>query len=282
MKWFPALLLLAGSDLAISQEVPYFITYSHHMEEPGSVEVEVKTAEGRPAGGNRFFGNSVELEYGTTAWWTSELYVDFTGTNGDSTVPGGFRLENRVRPLLSDHWINPVLYFEYEDINAANKSVLEVVGHDIADDFTGPMALARQERKHEVELKLILSSDIKGWNLAENLIFEKNLDNSPWEFGYALATSRPLRLQALARPCIFCSEKFTVGAEMYGGLGTRYNPGLHDTSHYAGPIIGWQLPHDTRLSLEEGFGLSSASLDHITRFGVAYEFGQLPSLRGGR
>ena len=279
MKWFAVLFLLIPRGSAHGQEVPYFVTYSHHMEEPGSLEVEVKTASGAPTAGNRFFGNSIEFEYGATAWWTSEVYLDFTATKDDSTVPGGFRIENRVRPLMSEHWINPVLYFEFEDINAANKSVLEVVGHDVATDFSGPVALARAEKKREVELKLILSSDFKGWNLSENLIFEKNLDNSPWEFGYALATSRPLRLRASPRPCTVCAEKFTAGAEMYGGLGTRYTPGLHDTSHYAGPVLGWQLPHDTRLSVEEGFGLSSASLDHIVRFGLAYEFGQLSRLQ---
>ena len=280
MKSCAAFVLLIAGGLASSQEVPYFVTYSHHMEEPGSLEVEAKTASGAPTGGNRFFGNSFEIEYGTTAWWTSEVYLDFTGTTNDSTVPGGFRIENRVRPLMSEHWINPVMYFEFEDNNGANKSVLEVVGHDVAADFTGPVSLARAEKKHEVELKLILSSDVKGWNISENLIFEKNLNNSPWEFGYALATSRPLRLRASPRPCIFCAEKIAAGAEMYGGLGTRYTPGLHDTSHYAGPVLGWQLPHDTRLSVEEGFGLNALSLDHILRFGVAYEFGQLPRLGG--
>jgi hypothetical protein len=47
-------------------------------------------------------------------------------------------------------------------------------------DFLGPVAEARQEKKREVELKSILSSDAMGWNFSENLIFEKNLTNSPW------------------------------------------------------------------------------------------------------
>jgi hypothetical protein len=276
-----ALFLLAcGPGLA--QEVPYFVTYSHHMEEPGSLEIESKTATGRPPAGNRFFGNSVEFEYGTTAWWTSEVYVDFTGTKGDSTVLGGFRFENRVRPLWREHWINPVLYAEFEDINGANKSVLEVVGHDAASDFAGPVAEARQEKMREMELKLILSSDAKGWNFSENLIFEKNLSNSPWEFGYALAASRPLRLRASAGRCMFCAEKFSLGAELYGGLGDRYTPGLHNTSQYAGPVIGWQLPSNTRVSFEEGFGLNDYSLDHIVRVGLAYEVGQLFHWNGDR
>lgn len=282
MKLMPFALFLLACGSCTAQEVPYFVTYSHHMEEPGSLEIESKTATGRPPEGNRFFGNSVEFEYGTTAWWTSEVYVDFAGTKNDSTVLTGFRLENRWRPLWREHWINPVLYAEFEDINGANKSVLEVVGHDGASDFLGLVAEARQEKKREVEFKLILSSDAKGWNFSENLIFEKNLTNSPWEFGYAMAMSRPLQLRASTRRCVVCAQNFTAGAELYGGLGDRYTPGFHNTSQYLGPVIGWQLPHSMRLAFEQGFGLNDYSLDHIFRVGVAYEVGQVFHHRGDR
>ena len=282
MKLLSVALFVVACGSCTAQEVPYFVTYSHHLEEPGSLEIESKAATGRPPQGDRFFGNSVEFEYGTTAWWTSEVYVDFAGTKNDSTVLTGFRLENRWRPLWQEHWINPVLYAEFEDINGANKSVLEVVGHDGASDFLGPVAEALQEKKREVEFKLILSSDAKGWNFSENLIFEKNLTNSPWEFGYAMAMSRPLRLRASSRRCVVCAQNFTGGAELYGGLGDRYTPGLHNTSQYLGPVIGWQLPHSMRLAFEQGFGLNDYSLDHIFRVGVAYEVGQIFHPRGDR
>lgn len=268
--------------VCMAQEMPYFVTYSHHLEEPGSLEIEAKTASGAPRGGNRFFGNSAELEYGTTAWWTSELYLDFTGTRGESTVPGGFRIENRVRPLLREHWINPVLYVEFEDLNGANKSLLEVVGHDGAADLIDPTSATRREKKREVELKLIVSSDAKGWNFSENLIFEKNLNNSPWEFGYALGASRPLGLRARAGRCTFCTQHVTAGAEVYGGLGDRYTPGLHRTSQYAGPVVGWQIPQGPRLSFETGFGLNDRSVARVYRLGVAYEVGQVFRGRGER
>jgi hypothetical protein len=273
LMWIALFLVVCGSCMA--QEVPYFVTYSHHLEEPGSLEIETKTATGVPPEGNRFFGNSVEFEYGTKAWWTSEVYLDVAGTQSDSTVFTGFRLENRWRPLWREHWINPVLYAEFEDINGANKSILEVVGQDGASDFSGSVAEARREKKREVEFKLILSSDAKGWNFSENLIFEKNLTNSPWEFGYAMAMSRPVRLRASTRPCVVCAQNVTAGAELYGGLGDRYTLGLHNTSQYLGPVIGWQLPHGMRMAFEPGFGLNDSSLDHIFRVGVAYEVGQV-------
>jgi len=78
-----------------------------------------------PKAGNPFVATALEFEYGVKAWWTTELYLDGQATAGESTVFTGFRLENRIRPLLREHWINPVLYFEFEDINGADKALLE-------------------------------------------------------------------------------------------------------------------------------------------------------------
>jgi hypothetical protein len=55
-----------------AQERPYFITYSHDMEEPGNLEITFLNAIGRPAE-NRFIGFSVEFEYGVKTWWTSAM-----------------------------------------------------------------------------------------------------------------------------------------------------------------------------------------------------------------
>ncbi len=279
-------LLVLGSCLfpgaVLAQELPYFVTYSHHMEEPGSLEIETKTASGQPRNGDVFFGTSTEFEYGTRAWWTSEVYLDGQTTLHDSTVFTGFRLENRFRPLLREHAINPVLYVEFEDINGANKSLLEVVGHDGAADLLESNRTARMEREREMELKLILSSNAKGWNFAENIITEKNLSNDPWEFGYALAASRPLRLKASARECRFCAENVQAGVEMYGGLGDRYSFGTHDTSHYVAPTVNWSIPYGASFTFSPGFGLNDNSLPHIYRVGVSYELGQIAHLLGRR
>ncbi|HSK42257.1 MAG TPA: hypothetical protein VLA83_00050 [Candidatus Binatia bacterium] len=115
----------------------YFVTYTHHMEEPGNLEFATKSVSGFPGLGNAFWGNAVEMEYGVKTWWTSELYLDSQTTAQESSVFTGFRLENRFRPLLQEHWINPVLYAEFEDINSADKALLEVVGHDGVVDFLG-------------------------------------------------------------------------------------------------------------------------------------------------
>ena len=257
----------------------YFVTYTHHMEEPGNLEFATKSVSGFPRDGNAFLGNAIEMEYGVKTWWTTEFYLDSQTTANESSLFTGFRLENRFRPLLQEHWINPVLYAEFEDINSADKALLEVVGHDGIADFLNRND--RSEKEREVELKLILSSNFKGWNVAENFISEKNIAGDPWEFGYAVAVSRPLSLVASANECRFCRENFTLGAEMYGGLGDRYSFGLHDTSHYLAPTMAFHLPNGPTFSLSPAAGLNSNSHGFLLRFGVAYEINQVFSrLRG--
>ena len=267
---------------AAAQERPYFVTYSHEMEEPGNLEIEILSAAGKPGGANRFLGSAMEIEYGVKTWWTSEFYLDGQSTANDSTIFTGFRWENRFRPLLREHWINPVLYVEFEN-TSADRALREVVGHDGAPDFAGSNAEARREKEREMEMKLILGSNYRGWNISENIVAVKNLSNEPWEFGYAWAASRPLKLAASAHKCSFCVERFQAGIEMYGGLGDRYRFGLNQTSHYFGPTVNWSAPLGTTLSFSPQFGLNDYSIPRLYRFGVSYEIEQFLEIfhRGG-
>src|SRR5215472_18691468 len=117
------LILIAASCAA--QERPYFVTYSHEMEEPGNLEIEFLNATGKPPDANRFLGSTLEFGYGVKGWWTSEWYLDGQTTQHDSTIFTGYRWENRFRPLFREYWINPVLYVEFENISA-DKSLREV------------------------------------------------------------------------------------------------------------------------------------------------------------
>jgi len=282
-----ALLAAAISLPAHAQESPYIVTYDHYLEEPGSLEVEYFSTFGTQRGGNDFHAFWTEFEYGATAWWTTEFYIDGQTTFGDSTLFTGFRWENRFRLLQREHLINPVLYLEYEQISGADKILKEVEGHDGESDYAVPNALARQEHNHELEFKLLLSSTRNGWNIALNPLAAKNLSGgNPWEFGYALGASRPLALKASANRCNFCPENFIAGVEMYGGLGTRYNFGLPNTSHYLAPVVAWNLPSDWTLRLSPGFGLNGNSHRFLLRWGLSREFSGLgeaiSSLFGGR
>ena len=232
-----AFALLCIPERSRAGEGPFFITYTHQMEEPGNLEFAVKSVTGNPGGHNRFWGNVAEFEYGVKGWWTTEVYLDGQSTRGDSTIFTGFRWENRFRLLQREHRVNPVLYVEFENINGADKSLLEIVGHDGRDDLSGSNAESRREKKRELEAKLIFSSHFKGWTLAENFIAEKNIKHAPFEFGYTVGISRPLALAAGPGVCEFCRENIQAGVEMYGGLGTHENFGPHNTSQYIAPTM---------------------------------------------
>ena len=257
--------------IASGQENPYFVAYDHYLEEPGNLEIEYFSTFGTQRGGNDFHAYWAEFEYGVKAWWTTEFYLDGQTTFGDSTIFTGIRWENRIRPLKRERFINPVLYVEYEHKSGADKILKEGEGHDVESDFLVPNALVRQEISNEMELKLILSSTFRGWNLTQNTLAAKNLSNSPWEFGYALGASRPFALKASARRCNFCRQNFIGGVEMYGGLGDRHHFGLRETSHYVAPVLGWNLPSGWSLRLSPGFGLNDKSHQYLLRWGVTRE-----------
>jgi hypothetical protein len=178
--------------------------------------------------------------------------------------------------LLREHFINPVLYVEYENLNLADRSLLEIEGHDSISDLRVPNGAGRSETERELETKLILSSNMRGWNVSENFIAAKNLtEPEPWEFGYAFGVSRPLSLLAGSRNCFFCRENFSAGAEIYGGLGDADGFGLRETSHYAGPTVAFNIPQGPTISFSPAFGLNSNSVGVLYRFKVSYEFQQI-------
>jgi hypothetical protein len=254
-----------------AQERPYFVTYDHHLEEPGNLEIATSSTLGVPRPGQRFYlAPYVELEYGVTGRWTSELYLEGQSTAGDNAVFTGWRFENRFRPLKREHWINPVLYFEYEGINEASRIQKEIVGN--APGFGEPNSELSQTHAHELETKLILSSNVHDWNLAENFIVEKNLSaEEGFEFGYALGLYRPLATVASAAKCRFCRENFSAGFELYGGLGGTEGFGFHNTAHYLAPVIAWQISDNASLRFSPAIGLTHESNPVLLRFGYSYE-----------
>ena len=168
-----------------------------------------------------------------------------------------------------------MLYVEFENINGADKSLLEVVSRDGKDDLSEPNDDSRQEKKREMEAKLILGSYYKGWTIAENFILEKNLRHAPWEFGYAAGISRPLALKARAEACNFCPENFQAGVEVYGGLGSHDAFGPRGTSQYVAPTLAWTLPNGTTFKVSPTFGVTDVSARFLLRFGISYEIAQV-------
>jgi hypothetical protein len=273
--FFVLVLLFWGVSLR-AQEPPYFVTYSDAMEEPGNLEISYKGIHAAPKNANFFNSATVEFEYGLKGWWTTEVYLSGQSTQNDSTIFTGYRWENRFRPLLRNHFINPVLYMEYENTNEADRSFLEVMNHDSAADLFLANAQGRSEMERSLELKLILGSNFRGWNISENFITEKALNKSEaWEFGYALAVSRPLTLSAGRKSCVFCRENFAAGLELYGGLGTTEAFGWKQTSQYLAPNIQFNIPKGPTIGFEPSFGLNSNSVGVLWRFKVSYEIEQI-------
>lgn len=274
-----SLCALLFSTPSFAQESPYIVTYDHYLEEPGSLDVEYFSTFGTQRAGNDFHAFWVEFEYGATAWWTTEFYLDAQTTFGDSTVFTGLRWENRFRPLRHEHFINPVIYVEYEQISEADKTIKEVEGHDVESDYADPNHILRQVHNHELEFKLLLSRSFKGWNIAVNPLATKNLSPSnPWEFGYAVGASHPLALKASPNRCNLCPENFIAGVEMYGGLGDTQSLSLHDTSHYLAPVLAWNLPSGWTLRVSPGFGLNDNSHRFLMRWGVSREFSEFSEM----
>jgi hypothetical protein len=257
--------------LCRAQETPYFVTYDHHLEEPGNLEIETSSTIGVPRSGQpAFFAPWMEFEYGVSGRWTSEFYLEGQSRSGDSTIFTGWRLENRFRPLRREHWINPVLYLEYANLNEGSRIQKEVVGN--AEEFDEPNSVLRHTPAHELETKLILSSGVHDWDMASNFTVEKNLShNQGFEFGYSLGVSRPLASLASATDCHLCRENFAAGLELYGGLGSTNGFGLPHTAHYLAPVIGWQLSDNSSLRFSPGIGLTHQSNPVLLRFGYSYE-----------
>jgi len=270
-------ILLVSAPSAYAQERAYFVTYDHYLEEPGNLEVALATTTGLPKRGHSAYTAPwLELEYGITGWWTTELYVEGLATRRDGSAFTGWRWEHRFRPLKGEHRVNPVLYVEYESLNEASRIQKEIVGSGrLAFE---PIAELRQEHAHELEAKLILSSVVGPWNVAENLIVEKNLsEDEGLEFGYSVGISRSLGALASGTSCRLCRENFVLGVEAYGGLGTSIERTLDDTRHFIAPVLGWHVTDRSTVKASLGFGLTKASDRYLLRVGWAYEF----PIRGG-
>lgn len=275
MKIYLYLLILIALFYATTtsaQESPFFVTYNHHMEEPGNLDVETSTTSGIPRSGQvAYTAPYMELEYGVTAQWTTEFYLEGQSTVGDSTAFTGWRIENRYKLLARENRVNPVLYLEYESVNEASRILKEIEGG--GPDLNSRNALLTPQHDRELEGKLILSSDYRDWNIAENFIAAKNFSKREGvEFGYSFGASRHLATLASGTECRLCRENFIAGAEIYGGLGSTLDGfGFGNTQHYVAPVLSWLVTENSTLRFSPGFGLTHESNPVLIRFGYTYE-----------
>jgi hypothetical protein len=262
---------LVVSVCAAAQNSPNFVTYDHCLEDKGDLEISTQSTIGlqkdkRPT----YWAPLLEFEYGATSRWTTSLYLEGTSQTNDATVFTGFRWENRLQPLKAEHAINPVFYFEFENINEASRIQKEVVGH--AEEGSETIRELRGAKARELEAKLILSSKIKAWILSTNFVVEKNLSNEEgFEFGYAAGAYRPLQSDS-HKVCRWCKGSLSAGVEVYGGLGTLDRFSLRDTAQYVAPGLLWRPGAAWTLKIAPSFGVTAGSARMLMRVGLSFEW----------
>ena len=265
-----AAVLLQGAINA--QENPYFVTEHHHLFEAGALGIANYSVAGVPKQGHGFLGSEMEFEYRATKWWATTLELQGQSTLGESTIFTGYGWSNKFKLAPSGRlFLAPVLVVTWEDSSAADKSVAEIEGHSSQEDFAIANGVARNEREHEIETKLILSRDHRGWNFAGNILAAKNLSGEPWQFGYSLGSSRPFSTAKIAEPCSLCRQAFSAGLEFYGELGDANQFGLSRTAHYLGPAISWELASGLAFKAAPSFGLTGESQRAFVHFAVVYD-----------
>jgi len=260
---FGALLLVGVANAATAQETytarerPYFVVYNDHVEEKRELEVAVLSTLGDPKNdAARYFAPWIELEYGITDKWTAELYLEGASITHSDSAFTGWRIENRYRPFSGDHIVNPVFYIEYESISEASRIQKEIVGEGAVSPE--PLRVLDEEHAHELEARLILSTDRGKWNFSENLILEKNVSHDEGvEFGYGAAVSRRFR-------------QFYAGVEIYGGLGTTMSQS-EETRQFIAPVFAWHVTPGSLFKTSIGFGVTEASERYLFRVGYSID-----------
>jgi hypothetical protein len=268
-----ALFLVVVATPALAQDRAYFVTYDHYLEEPGSLEIAVASTTGFPKRGeSKYTAPWMEIEYGIRGWWTTELYLEGVRTFHSGSGFTGWRWENRFRPMRGEHRLNPVLYVEYERVNEATRIQKEIVGEGRL--HFEPVAELRKNTANEIEAKLILSSTLHAWNIAENFVVEKNMSASEgYEFGYSVGLSRQLGSLASGAKFRLCAENFVAGVEVYGGLGSTEDFTVRGARHYVAPVLSWRLSDHATFKASVALGVTKPADHALVRVGYAYEFG---------
>ena len=236
-----------------------------------------------------YFSQMLELEYCPTNQLALELMVEGfaePGTNINKFT--GARYEARYRLSKDQTPLNPTLYVEYEDLDAATRYKMETSGW-----IDPPYAAAAGEepaRESILESRLILSHDFQPWNVAFNWINESDLHAGTTAFGYSLGLLRFLgtagqgsslsdnSLQHHQHHAGMVDEKKTdlrsnflrlasLSIDLFGALGDSIQMGLQPSrqEHYLQPSLKFDIGNNWMLTTGVAIGLTEAS-DNLFRF----------------
>ncbi len=252
-----------------------FVLYNHHTAKAGEREIMFMNDIGQEADGTRYTAQMIELEYGVTDRWTSEIMFEGQTTNGEGGYNfTGFRWENRYRLFEYGRFLNPVIYTEYEDLGEDTKYAMEIAGREDA----APQTKAR-ERERVLETRIIFGSDIsERLDVSFNWINESDLDTGVTSFGYAFGLN--YKLPAPPGPSGHAKEghqegnrDMLFGLEFFGALGDSdkgITADAHVTQHYVSPNIKFHYG-TAMIKLGWTVGITNVSQD-IVRLAVGYDF----------
>tara|TARA_R110001592_G_scaffold87572_5_gene258545 strand:- start:218 stop:1042 length:825 start_codon:yes stop_codon:yes gene_type:complete len=250
-------LLITSSSIAFAGNGANFILYNHHTADRGEKEIMFMYDVGQEADGSRYTAQMIEIEYGITDRWTTELMFEGQKSSGESFEFTGFRLENRLRLFDYGTFLNPVIYMEYEDLGEDTKYLMEVAGREDAAEHS-----KARPRERVLETRIIIGEDItEKFDISMNWINESDLDTGVTAFGYAAG------LNYATEPDV------KLGLEFYGGLGDS-DKGVATrtkiTQHYLGPNIMYKASKNVMVKIGGAIGLTDISQD-LFRFAIAYE-----------
>lgn len=251
-----------------------FVLYNHHTAEAGEMEIMLMTDFAQEADGTRYTAQMVEFELGVTDRFTTEFMIEGQTTEGDSSyLFTGFRLEGRYRLFEYGTFLNPVIYFEYEDLSEDTKYLMEVAGREDA----APQNKARP-RERILESRFIIGHDFnEGFDISANWLNESDLDTGVTHFGYAAGINYVIPAFSKGGHMEDDKEghkKVTFGLELFGALGDSDKGITADpdiTAHYLAPNFKIHRGKKLMVKLGGAIGLTDVSQD-LFRLALGYEF----------
>jgi len=269
----------------------YFTAYDHRIER-GEFELmlmndaTVPSRANRAEGQHNYLSQMVELEYGVTEQFATELMLEsFVDAEGLARFTG-VRWENRYRLFKRETALNPVLYMEYEHLDLATRYKMEVSG------WVHPpyREAAESEQKDEriMETRLILSHDLGQTNLTVNWINETDLRTGRTDFGHALGVMHHRGGESHHHggahhhaDTAGDGERHTprspwlagYGVELLGALGDdrrlAFSPS--DQQHYLQPLALFHLGGSVMVHTGVAIGLSKASDRVLVRTAFGFD-----------
>lgn len=277
----------------------YFTTYGHEVEK-GEIEFMLMIDHTSPSkvdqeeGQRNFLSQMPKIGFNPTNQLEVELMVEsFQEFGTGITKFTGFRFETRYRLFKKEVFLNPTIYFEFEDLDPETRFKMETSGWVISPYKMEPEG--KPEREKILESRLILSQNIGNWNVAFNWLNETDTRTGATPFGYALGAmykltphteheasvySCPMHPDVVSDKsgeCSKCGMQLTgKGAkqkvvasrltfEFMGGLGDDKQLGIIPwrQEHYFQPGIMLHLPSGFMFSTGFAIGLTDASDDIV-------------------